>query len=167
PVPARRPPPAGGSAPARRHEGGGRAPAPPGRGDPGRAGGAASPGGRAMKRAILGAAVAIATVLVNGATAAEASPAPTSVSAAGRIDPAVHAELVAAAPRQLVRALVVLQAQANLSGIRTTLRSQRLAAVERSLRAHASASQRGVLALLDKRRAQRLVSDVVPLRIVN
>jgi subtilisin family serine protease len=67
----------------------------------------------------------------------------------------------------MVDAVVVLRDQADLSGIRTSSRARRLAAVERALRAKAASGQRGVLAQLAEGRARGLVESVVPLWIVN
>ena len=97
-----------------------------------------------MKRMLLAVAVALAMIPAGGVGVA-----------------------AAAGPQQLVDAVVVLEAQADLSAIRATTRSQRLATVEGALRAKAGSAQRGVLALLAQRRAQRLVASVVPLWIVN
>jgi subtilisin family serine protease len=68
---------------------------------------------------------------------------------------------------RLVDVVVVMRSQANLAAIRQATRPARLAEVERTLRAHAAQAQRGVLMLLAARRAQRLVSSVVPLWIAN
>jgi subtilisin family serine protease len=68
---------------------------------------------------------------------------------------------------QMVEALVVMKAQADLSAIREPSRSRRLGAVERALRAKATSGQKGVLALLRMRRAQGLVARVDPLWVVN
>ncbi|HET9559649.1 MAG TPA: S8 family serine peptidase, partial [Actinomycetota bacterium] len=89
------------------------------------------------------------------------------VDAKGPIDPALQHQLAAAGPRRMVEAVVVLDAQADLSKIRARTRSQRLTAVEGALRTTAASTQKGVLALLDRRRAHRLVDSVVPLWIGN
>jgi subtilisin family serine protease len=67
----------------------------------------------------------------------------------------------------MVEAIVVLKAQADLSIIREPSRSRRLGAVERALRAKATSGQKGVLALLRERRAQRLVAGIEPLWVAN
>jgi subtilisin family serine protease len=72
-----------------------------------------------------------------------------------------------AVPQPMVDAVVILRAQADLSRIRTTTRSARLAAVERTLRATAAAGQQGLLTLLANRRAQHLVTRITPLWIAN
>jgi subtilisin family serine protease/uncharacterized membrane protein len=68
---------------------------------------------------------------------------------------------------QLVDVVVVMRSQANLASIREATRPARLAEVERTLRAHATRAQRGVLALLAKRQVQHVVSQVTPLWIAN
>jgi len=70
-------------------------------------------------------------------------------------------------PATMVDAVVVLKSQANIAAVPITKRAARLAAVERTLREHAAQTQRDVLALLATRRAQRLVSSVIPLWIAN
>jgi subtilisin family serine protease len=95
-----------------------------------------------MKRTLLAVAVGLAMLLVDGRPAG-------------------------AGQQRMVDAVVVLRDQADLSTIRATTRPGRLAAVERALRSKASTGQRGVLALLDQRRAQGLVESMVPLWIVN
>jgi subtilisin family serine protease len=116
-----------------------------------------------MKRTILAVALGLAVTLVGGAAVAAASPAPEP----GSVDPRLADQLAAAAPGEMVDAVVVLRSQADLSRVRETRRSRRLAAVEGALRAKATASQRGVLRLLARRRAQRLVAGVDPLWITN
>ncbi|HEX6676701.1 MAG TPA: S8 family serine peptidase [Actinomycetes bacterium] len=116
-----------------------------------------------MKRTILAVAVGLVMVLVGGAAVAAASPVPEP----GSVDPRLADQLAGARRGAMVDALVVLRSQADLSRIRETRRSRRLAAVEGALRAKAAASQRGVLGLLARRRAQRLVAGVEPLWIVN
>jgi subtilisin family serine protease/uncharacterized membrane protein len=73
----------------------------------------------------------------------------------------------AASPQRLVDVVVVMKSQANLGAFRAASRPARLAAVERGLRAHAGQSQRGVLSFLNRRHAQGLASDIVPLWIAN
>jgi subtilisin family serine protease len=68
---------------------------------------------------------------------------------------------------EMVDAVVVLRAQADLGAIRVATRSGRLAAVERSLRDTAATGQRGVLRLLAQRQRQHLVDRVTPLWIVD
>jgi subtilisin family serine protease len=101
-----------------------------------------------MKRMLLAIAVGLALTAVDGGAAAARRPA-------------------AAGPRRMADAVVVLRDQADLSGIRTSSRARRLAAVERALRAKAASGQKGVLAQLAKGRARGLVESVVPLWIVN
>ena len=107
-----------------------------------------------MRRATLVGAVVAALALSAAApaTAAPATAAPVQPEPTGG---------------KLVPALVVLREQADLSVIRAGSRARRLAAVEAALRAKAASSQRGLLALLGQRRAQRLATDITPLWIVN
>jgi subtilisin family serine protease len=70
-------------------------------------------------------------------------------------------------PQRMVDVLVVMKSQPNLGAINVTSRADRLATVERSLRAYAERTQQGVLALLASRRAQGLASSIVPLWIAN
>jgi hypothetical protein len=105
-----------------------------------------------MKRMLTAAAVALTVILVNGA----------GTAAAGQRPPGG-----VAGPARMMDVIVVLKAQADLSGIRVGTRSQRLRAVEGALRAKAAGSQAGLLELLQRRRAQRLVAGVEPLWIVN
>jgi len=119
-----------------------------------------------MKRMLLMMAAALPMILVGGG-AASAGQAAAVVDARSPIDPALQRELAATRSRRMVEAVVVLDTQADLSTIRARTRSQRLTAVEGALRATAAGSQRGVLALLDRRRAQHLVASVVPLWIGN
>ena len=126
-----------------------------------------------MKRTLLVAVAAalVAIVLVDGAgvsSAGQAAPGlDTRRVAAGQVGATLQRERAAAGQRRMVEAVVVLEAQADLSVIRARTRSQRLSAVERALRAKATGAQKGVLALLQKRKAQRLVTSIVPLWVVN
>jgi subtilisin family serine protease len=118
-----------------------------------------------MKRMLLVVAAALPMLLVD-AGAASAAAAAAGIGAEG-LDPGLRNELAAAGPQRMVDAVVVLKAQADLSAIRATTRTQRLRAVEGALRAKAAGTQSGMLALLDQRRTQRLVASVVPLWIAN
>jgi subtilisin family serine protease len=79
--------------------------------------------------------------------------------------PALPARAVS--PQRLVDVVVVMKSQANLGAFHAASRPERLAAVERGLRAHAAQSQTGVLALLARRQSQGLASGIVPLWIAN
>ena len=70
-------------------------------------------------------------------------------------------------PQRMVDVVVVMKSQANLGAFRAASRPARLAAVERGLRAHAGQTQRGVLAFINRRAAQGLASNIVPLWISN
>jgi subtilisin family serine protease len=77
-----------------------------------------------------------------------------------------------AAPRPMVRAVVVLRAQLDPASVGaapvgTAGRRARVGVVERALRDRATATQAGLLALLAHRRTQGQVSETVPLWIVN
>ena len=100
-----------------------------------------------MKRMLLMVVAALPMVLVGGGPAS----AGQATAGVGR----------------MVDAVVVLDAQADLSRITARTRSQRLTAVEGALRATAADTQKGVLGLLGRRRAQRLVASVEPLWIGN
>src|SRR5215510_12482965 len=102
-----------------------------------------------MKRIMAGVAGAVA-VLVAGAAPAIAAPA------RGRAEPA-----------QMVSAIVILSQQADSSADPLRPRAQRRASAEQALRATAAASQRDLIDLLGRRRAQGLVSRITPLWIIN
>ena len=80
---------------------------------------------------------------------------------------AVAPATASAESSRLVDVVVVMRSQANLASIRQATRPARLAEVERTLRAHATRAQRGVLALLAKRQVQHVVAQVTPLWIAN
>ncbi|MCU7722969.1 S8 family serine peptidase [Actinoplanes sp. KI2] len=77
--------------------------------------------------------------------------------------PAVPASAAPALESVVVR----LRTQVDPSGIHGRSRHERQAALVRALRARAGADQPGLLGLLRRRKAQRLVTDVTPLWVVN
>jgi subtilisin family serine protease len=89
------------------------------------------------------------------------------------IDPILRHRLAAAEPEQMVKAIVVLDAQADLAPLGTVTgegaaaRARRLRLAERALRKTATSSQTGVLDLLDAERANGNVSQIQPLWIVD
>src|SRR5207248_9179653 len=101
-----------------------------------------------------------------------------ALSPLARLAPAAPAAAVPATalpvPASRVRVIVVLRSQVDPATVTTprTLsgapgaKEQRRAALEATLRARSSGTQRGLLALLSRRRAQGLVSTVSPLWIV-
>ncbi|WP_456826541.1 S8 family serine peptidase [Cellulomonas sp. P5_E12] len=97
-----------------------------------------------------------------GATAAGRPPVPS-----GSIDPVLEEQLATAPPAQLLDVAVVLSSSADLRAVRNLKRQARLAAVERTLRAHADQTQRGVRTLLAQRQAQHVASDIVPFWVTN
>ena len=86
-------------------------------------------------------------------------------AAAAGAHPAAPTQQSAAEPAQNV--LVELTSHADLSGTLPAGRRDRLARIETTLRAHAIRSQRSILALLARRQAQHLVSNVEPLWVTN
>src|SRR5262249_10335411 len=68
---------------------------------------------------------------------------------------------------EMVKAIVVLKSQADLTSVRSLARKNRPGAAARILRARADLTQRRLRALLEARRAQGLVSDIEPLGIGN
>jgi subtilisin family serine protease len=77
--------------------------------------------------------------------------------------PAVPASAAPALESVVVR----LRAQVDPGTVHGRSRHERQAALVRALRARASADQPGLLGLLRRRKAQRLVTDVTPLWVVN
>jgi len=107
-----------------------------------------------MKRLTLVVTIALAITLL-ASTAGLASPV------------RIVDRMAAAGPQEMIEVVVVLGSQADLSTIKAGPRRQRMLTVERALRARATATQQGVLALLKHRRAQGLVAKATPLWILN
>ena len=107
------------------------------------------------------------TVLVPGAAASWAAPLRTTALPAALVDPHLRQELDTASRDKMVEAIVVLKSQADLASVRGVAKKHRPGAAARILRARADLTQRGLRALLERRRAQGLVTDVEPLWIVN
>ncbi|MET8909562.1 S8 family serine peptidase [Micromonospora sp. NPDC004551] len=108
-----------------------------------------------MKRTLMAAALAVAL-------AAPAVAGPPATAAPSNADPTASAE-----PAGLVKAIVVLRSQVDPSTVVAPTRRQRTAALVRALHPRAAADQTGVLRLLARRRGQGLVTDVVPLWVLN
>jgi subtilisin family serine protease len=89
------------------------------------------------------------------------------------IDPILRRQLAAAEPEEMVRAIVVLDAQADMAplgsvtGEGAAAHARRLRLAERALRTTARSSQKGVLDLLDAERTNGNVSQIQPLWIVD
>jgi subtilisin family serine protease len=115
-----------------------------------------------MKRVVAVLSLALAPILGLGGPAA-ASPATASPAAAG--SPASRPARPGTRP--MVSAIVVLKDQVDAGPVRAATLRQRHTAVEQALRATAAASQRGILALLHRRRLEGLVAASDPLWIVN
>src|SRR5262249_56347236 len=119
-----------------------------------------------MRRVSLLLALAlVTTVLASGMARAEA-PRGAALPAAV-VAPQLQMQLDAANQNEMVKAIVVLKSQADLGGVHKLARKNRPGAAARLLRARADLTQRSLLALLERRRAQGLVSDIEPLWIVN
>ena len=122
-----------------------------------------------MRRvSLLVAATLLITLVAPSAATGWAAPAlqgPVRPTAA--VDPLLQRQLDAAAPGRLVKAIVVLKSQADLTNVRGVTRKNRPGAAARILRGRADLTQRGLRALLDRRRAQGLVTAMTPLWIVN
>jgi subtilisin family serine protease len=96
-----------------------------------------------------------------------ASSAAAGSSFAGHGAAAAPAAASTTTPADMVDVIVSLRRQAPLPRSPTPDRAERLAAVERALRGRADADQRGLVALLRRRRAQGLVGRIRPFWIVN
>jgi subtilisin family serine protease len=116
---------------------------------------------------LVAATLLIALVAPSAATgwAAPALQGPVRPTAA--VDPLLQRQLDAAVPGRLVKAIVVLKSQADLTNVGGVTRKNRPGAAARILRGRADLTQRGLRALLDRRRAQGLVTAMTPLWIVN
>jgi subtilisin family serine protease len=107
----------------------------------------------------------VAAVLTSGT--ARAVPHRAAAPRAAVIAPQLQRQLGAAGRDQMVNAIVMLKAQADLASVHGLARKNRPGAAARILRARADLTQRSLRALLRLRRAQGLVSAVEPLWIVN
>jgi subtilisin family serine protease len=96
------------------------------------------------------------------AITANVAPAPAAV-----ITPALAARLATADPTRPLEALVVLRQQAALSSDAGPTHGARVTRVVQELRRVADATQKPLLALLGQRRAQQLVTNIVPLWVLN
>ena len=121
-----------------------------------------------MRRAsLLIALTLLTTVLVSGTAAAQAVTPRMAALRAAVVDPQLQRQLDTASQGEMVKAIVVLKSQADLTSVRSLARKNRPGAAARILRARADLTQRPLRALLEARRAQDLVSDIEPLWIVN
>jgi len=121
-----------------------------------------------MRRAsLLIALTLLATVLASGTAAARAATPRVVALQAAVVAPQLRQQLGAAGQDEMVKAIVVLKSQADLTGVHRLARQNRPGAAARILRARADLTQRPLRALLAARRAQGLVSDIEPLWIVN
>jgi subtilisin family serine protease len=109
----------------------------------------------------------LATVLVSGTAAGQAEPLRVAASRAAVVAPQLQRQLGAAGQDEMVKAIVVLKSQADLTSVRSLSRKDRPGAAARILRARAELTQRALRTLLELRRAQGLVSEIEPLWIVN
>jgi subtilisin family serine protease len=108
----------------------------------------------------------LTTVLASGMATRRAAPRVAALRAAV-VAPQLQRQLDAAGQDEMVEAIVVLKSQADLASVRLLPRENRPGAAARILRARADLTQRPLRALLERRRAQGLVSDIEPLWIVN
>jgi subtilisin family serine protease len=108
----------------------------------------------------------LTTVLASGMATGRAAPRVAALRAAV-VAPQLQRQLDAAGQDEMVEAIVVLKSQADLASVRLLPRENRPGAAARILRARADLTQRPLRALLERRRAQGLVSDIEPLWIVN
>ena len=106
----------------------------------------------------------LTTVLASGMARAEAAGV---AFRAAVVAPQLKLQLDAASQNEMVKTIVVLKSQADLTGVHKLARKNRPGAAARLLRARADLTQRSLRALLELRRAQGLVSDIEPLWIVN
>jgi subtilisin family serine protease len=109
----------------------------------------------------------LATVFGSATAAGQAAPPRVAALRGAVVAPELQRQLDAAAQNEMIRAIVVLRPQADLTSLRGLARENRPGAAARILRARADLTQRPLRALLRLRRAQGLVSDIAPLWIVN
>jgi len=120
-----------------------------------------------MRRtSLLLAVTLLTTVLASGTAAAWAAPRAAGLRAAV-VAPQLQRHLDAAGQDEMVKAIVVLKSQADLTSVRGLARKNRPGAAARILRARADNTQRPLRALLKLRQAQGLVSGIEPLWITN
>jgi subtilisin family serine protease len=117
-----------------------------------------------MRRPVAGALAVGLCLLVAAPPAAAATSAPVVT---GTIQPTLQRELAAASSDSLVKAVVVLRSQTDLSGIKAGSRAQRVSKTVTALRSHAASTQKPIVSLLATRRAQGLVTRVVPMWVAN
>src|SRR5262249_33064345 len=124
--------------------------------------------GRSMRRvSLLVAATLLITLVAPGAATGWAAPVRQGAARpTAAVDPLLQGQLDAAGPGRMVEAIVVLKSQADLTSVRGMTRKSRPGAGVRTRRARAAPPQRGLRALLERRRAQGKVTSTEPLWIV-
>src|SRR5262249_60684333 len=100
--------------------------------------------------------------LASGTAAAQAVTPRVAALPAAVVAPQLQAQLDTAGQDEMVKAIVVLKSQADLTSVQKLARKNRPGAAARILRARAELTQRARLALLELRRAQGLVSEIEP-----
>jgi subtilisin family serine protease len=121
-----------------------------------------------MRRAsLLFALTLLTTVLATGTAPGWAAQPRVAAPRAAVVAPQLQRQLDAAGQDEMVKAIVVLKSQADLTSVRGLVRKNRPGAAARILRARAGLTQRSLRSLLKLRQAQGLVSDIEPLWIVN
>jgi subtilisin family serine protease len=122
-----------------------------------------------MRRvSLLVAATLLITLVALSAATGWAAPALQGAARpTAAVDPLLQEQLDAAGPGRMVDAIVVLKSQADLTSVRGMTRKSRPGAAARILRARADLSQRGLQALLERRKAQAKITSIEPLWIVN
>jgi subtilisin family serine protease len=119
-----------------------------------------------MRRASLLLALTLLTsVLATGTATGWAAQPRVAALRAAVVAPQL--QLDAVGQDEMVKAIVVLKSQADLTGVRGLARKNRPGAAARILRARAGLTQRSLRSLLKLRQAQGLVSAIEPLWIVN
>src|SRR5215468_5162685 len=119
-----------------------------------------------MRRLSLLLAFALLTTVLASSMARAEAPG-VAASRAAVVAPQLKQQLDAASQNEMVKTIVVLKSQADLTGVHKLARKNRPGAAARLLHARADLTQRSLRALLELRRAQGLVSDIEPLWIVN
>ena len=121
-----------------------------------------------MRRAsLLLALTLLISVLATGTAPGWAAQPRVAALRAAVVAPQLQRQLDAPGQDEMVKAIVVLKSQADLTGVRGLARKNRPGAAARILRARAGLTQRSLRSLLQLRQAQGLVSDIEPLWIVN
>jgi subtilisin family serine protease len=121
-----------------------------------------------VKRLVLIVVTALAVSLLTASPGtASQRPVDREAVASSSIDPALARQMAAALPGEMLKAVLVLRSQADLSTIAAPSRAARIGATVRALRQRAAQTQAGLVSLLAQRRALGLVTRVQPLWIQN